>query len=133
VGRISGRNARLYVAITSGGSAESIAFLDKYNIDFSSPPIDVTAFGDSNKVYVAGLPDAKGAYSGFYDTATAQLLTAAQDGVARKAYLYTDLVGTPGQYWYGTALFDFGADFSVSGAAGVKGSFSAASAFLKVG
>ena len=88
--------------------------------------------GDSNKVYVAGLPDASGSYSGFYDDATAQMYTAGTDGVARKFYLYPS-TGSTTQYFFGTALFDFSLDSSVDGANTISGDFQAASLVSKVG
>lgn len=130
--RIAGRNGRLYAAIASGGTAEPIAFLSNWSVSFASDRFDVTAFGDTNKTYVAGLSDAQGTFSGFYDNATAQLYTAAVDGVARKFYLYPD-VTAPSQYWYGTGFFDFEASAGVDGAAAVSGSWNAASAVTKVG
>jgi hypothetical protein len=130
--RIHGRSGRLYAGITSAGTAESIAFLNQWSIDFSVDFVDVTAFGDTNKTYVSGLPDAQGSFGGFYDTATAQLYTAATDGVARKFYLYPDN-GTTGQYWFGTGLFDFSVSSGVDAAATISGNWRAASAIAKVG
>lgn len=132
MGAIHGRHGRLYTSITSGGTAEPIAYLNAWSINFTVDYPEVTSFGDTVKVYVAGLPDASGTFGGFYDTATAQLYTAATDGVARKFYLYPTNQST-GTYWFGTALFDF----SVSGAVGdtvtISGNWKAASAVAKVG
>ncbi|MDQ3106415.1 MAG: hypothetical protein M3Q68_01230 [Actinomycetota bacterium] len=130
--RIHGKSGRLYAAIASGGAAEPIAFLNAWTIDFSTDKADVTAFGDTNKVYSSGLPDSQGTFGGFYDTATAQLYTASQDGVARKFYLYPDNA-TTGQYWYGTALFDFSVSGGVGDAVGVSGAWNAAGAITKIG
>lgn len=130
--RIHGRAGRLYVAITSGGTAEPIAFLRSYSLGFATDNVEVTAFGDSNKTYVAGLPDATGSYAGFWDDATAQLYTAATDGVARKFYLYPDNTQT-GKYWYGTAIFDFSVEGAVDGSVNISGDFNAASQIAKVG
>lgn len=130
--RIAGRNGILYANIASGGTAEPIAFLTKFSMSFASDKIDQTAFGDTNKVYTAGLPDASGDYTGWYDTATAQLLTAAQDGVARKFYFYPS-TSSAGQYWYGTGLFDFGIDADYSGGVAISGSWAANSTITKVG
>src|SRR5262245_66222999 len=114
--RIAGRNGRLYVGITSAGTAEPIAFLSKFTASWTTDKYDVTAFGDANKSYVAGLPDFQATYNGWYDTATAQLYTAATDGVARKFYMYTDTVGTATtNYWFGTAFFDFNIEEPVDG------------------
>jgi hypothetical protein len=131
--RISGRNGRLYVNLTSGGTSEPITFVTNWSIKSASDRFEVTAMGDSTKVYVSGLPDAQGDVSAFYDSATAQLYSAAIDGVARKAYLYPDIVGSAGQYWFGTALFDFDVTVPVDGPVAVSGSWAAASAFSKVG
>jgi hypothetical protein len=132
MGRIAGRNGRLYAGIASNGTAEPIAYLNKWSVKFATDKIDVTSFGDTTKTYVSGLADAQGDFAGFYDTSTAQLYTAATDGVARKFYLYPD-TGTTSQYWFGTAIFDFNIDGSVDGPVAVSGSWAAASAVTKIG
>src|SRR5260221_14690626 len=77
---------------------------------------DVTAFGDGNMVYVAGLPDASGDFGGFMDDATSQTYIAAVDGLARNFYLYPDATNSPNVYWFGTILPDFSADGAIGGA-----------------
>ena len=130
--RIAGRNGMLYMNLTSAGTAEPVAYLNNWSLDFATDKIDVTAFGDTTKIYVSGLPDCQGTYAGFYDDATVQMYTAASDGVARKFYLYpsTSLVT---QYWYGTGLFDMSIDGTVDGPVAVSGSFAAASVTTKKG
>jgi hypothetical protein len=130
--RIAGRNGRLYMNLTSGGTAEPVTFLNSWALNFSTEKIDVTSFGDTSMVYVAGLPDAQGTYAGFYDDATVQMYTAATDGVARKFYLYPSTTNN-GQYWFGTGIFDTNIDASVDGAVAISGSFAAASVTAKVG
>lgn len=130
--RLHGREGRLYVALASGGTAEPVAFQTNWSLSFAVENVDVTAFGDTNKVYVAGLPDASGSYSGFYDDATSQLYTAATDGVARKFYLYTNK-NLATQYFFGTAFFDFSVETAVDGAVAVSGDFQAASSIIKAG
>lgn len=128
--RLHGSRGRLYAAIASGGTAEPIAFLNSWEMSFETEKADVTAFGDTNKVYVSGLPDASGSFAGWYDDATEQLYTAATDGVARKFYLYPSTTNNA-QYWYGTALFDFSVNGGISEGIAVSGSFAAASAVTK--
>ena len=130
--RIAGRNGRVYMALASGGTAEPLNFLASWSINFATDKIEVTAMGDSNKTYVAGLPDASGQFSGFYDDATVQTYTAATDGVARKMYIYPSILNA-GQYWYGTSLPDFNVSSSVSGAGEITASWNAASAWTKIG
>lgn len=120
------------MAITSGGTAEPVAYLSKLSFDAMSDKFEVTAFGDTNKAYVAGLPDFKGTFSGFYDDASAQTYTAAVDGVARKFYIYPN-TSTTTQYWMGTAFFDFSVALDVNGTADVSGSFAAATGATKIG
>ena len=128
----AGRSGRLYVGIASGGTAEPIANLKSWSIDFSVDRYDVTCLGDVNKVQVAGLPDTSGDFAGFWDSASAQLHTAALDGVARKAYLYPS-TSAPGIYWFGTANFDFHVEGAVDATVDIAGTWAAASAWAKVG
>lgn len=128
-----GRNGRLYMAILSAGLAEPIPLVSDFTQDAATDRVDVTAFGDAGKKYVAGLPDAKGTYAGFWDDATAQMFTAANDGIARKFYWYPDTTNAPTVYWYGTAFFDASYTFSVNDAAKNSGTWSAASTFAKNG
>lgn len=130
--RIHGRAGRVYMNILSGGTAEPLAFLSGWSINFATDKVDVTAFGDGNKIYVAGLPDASGDFSGFYDDATAQVFTAALDGVARKFYLYPSTL-TNTQYFYGTVLPDFKVNGDVAQAVQISSSWNAASVIQKAG
>src|SRR5687767_10137155 len=131
--RIHGRRGRIYIGVASDtASAEPIPFLNSWSLNREVDKADVTAFGDTNKVYVAGLPDASGDIGGFYDTETAQLYTAASDGLARKFYIYPDTTDTS-KYFFGTAFFDFNIEASATDPASVSGSWSAASSIIKVG
>jgi hypothetical protein len=130
--RIHGRNGRVYLGLASSGTAEPLQFQATWSISYSTDKAEVTALGDNNKVYVAGLPDASGEFSGFYDDATVQTYTAAVDGQPRHFYLYPSLL-TPGQYWYGDILPDFNVSGGVSGAVEVTASWNANSAITKIG
>jgi hypothetical protein len=133
VGRIAGRRGRIYMGIASdSASAEPLPFFADWSINFTTEKFDVTAMGDSNKVYVAGLPDAAGEFSGFYDDATNQTYTAAVDGLARKFYLYPSTSLTT-QYFFGTIFPDFSVNGGVNGAVAVSASWNAASQVQKVG
>lgn len=130
--RISGRQGRLYINLSSGGTAEPVAFLNNWSLAFSTGKIDVTAFGDTSMIYVSSLPDMQGTYAGFYDDASVQTYTAAVDGVARKFYLYPSTALNT-QYWFGTGIFDMNIDAAVDGAVAISGSFAAASPSAKMG
>lgn len=123
--RFHARNGVLYVGATSGAQASQAAFITSFTIDAKSDRVDVTAFGDTSKVYVQGLSDAQGTYAGFRDSGAKQLLAAAQDGLARKFYFYEDNA-TPTAYFFGTAFFDQSVSLGVSAAAALSGTWAAA-------
>ncbi len=131
--RRHGRNGRVYMDIAGGGSAALINFIADWSLAFTTAKVDVTGMGDQNLVYVAGLPDAKGTYSGFFDDATQQMYTAASDGNARKFYLYPDISNAPGTYFFGTSFFDVTGSGGVSKAVAISGTFDAATAVTRVG
>lgn len=129
--RIHGRNGRLYVGLASDTAAASpVIFETKWAQNFATDKVDVTALGDTNKVYVAGLPDSTGTFEGFYDTGSDQLFTAAQDGLPRKFYLYPTTADAT--YFFGTGFFDFNIAGGVEEAVTMSGGWSAASPVIKV-
>lgn len=131
--RIHGRNGRVYLGLASDTAvAVPLPFFATWSINFTTEKTDVTAMGDTNHVYVAGLPDAQGDFSGFYDDATVQTYTAAVDGLARRFYLYPSTLTTT-QYFFGTILPDFSVNGGVAGAVEVSASWNAASAITKIG
>jgi predicted secreted protein len=132
VARIHGRNGIIYVNLASGGTAEPVAYLNSWSIKMATDTAEVTAFGDTNKTYIAGLPDCSGDFGGYYDDASVQTYTAASDGIARKMYLYPSTLKTT-QYFYGSTIVDFSADAKVDGAVTISASWKAAGNIVKVG
>lgn len=132
--RITGRNGRIYMGIaSSAATAEPLAYVSKWGIEFIPEMLDVTAMGDDNDVYLGGQVAVGGDMSGFFDDATAQTYTAALDGQPRKFYLYPAASTTPGQYWFGTVIPDFKASAEVKGAVAFESSWKPNSKFAKVG
>lgn len=118
--------------LTGSAVATPLPFFANWSLNQVTDKAEVTAMEDTNKVYVAGLPDASGDFDGFYDDATVQTYTAAVDGLPRKFYLYPSVLNTA-QYWYGTILPDFSVNGGVAGAVAVKATWNAASAIGKMG
>jgi hypothetical protein len=129
---ITGRNGQLKVDQSAGanGSASTVANLTTFDIQQTRDKTEVTSFGDTTKTYVAGLADASGSFSGYWDSAGG--LQAVADGVARKFYLYPSTT-VQTSYWFGTATFDITVSTSVGGAVEVSGSWSAATPVSYVG
>lgn len=129
--RSHGRFSRVYMNLASGGTAEPIAFTRSWSLNQVTDKVDVTALGDANHIYVAGLPDASGEFAFWFDDASVQTYTAASDGIARKFYLYP--VASTSTYWFGTIFPDFSVSGAVDGAVEGSASWNAASTVAKVG
>lgn len=125
--RHHGRNGRVYLSATNGGTATPLPFQASWTINQVTDKQDVTAFGDANHTYVAGLPDSSGDFAGFADDQTSQTFVAAADGLSRTFYLYPDVVANPNNwYWMGNILVDASADGAVGGPVNFKASWNAA-------
>ena len=129
--RIHGRKGQVYVGIASGAAASPVAYLSDWSINFVVETAEVTAFGDPNKIYVSGLPDSSGDFTGFFDDTSRQLYTATRDGVSRNFYLYPDITDDPQQYWFGQIIPDFSVSGGVGKAVDIKSSWKAATAITK--
>ena len=133
--RIHGRNGIAYVAVFGGAAAAPMAFLSDWSINYTVAKVDVTCMGDPNLIWVAGLPDASGDFSGFYDTSTAQTYVSATDGQPRNFYLYPSTLGAqgsaPGQYFFGEILPDFSLAGGVAAAVSLKSTWNAATPIIR--
>lgn len=130
--RIHGRNGIAYVSVDAAGGpnpiASPMAFLSAWSMNYTVAKVDVTSMGDQNLIWVSGLPDASGDFTGFYDTSTAQTYVAATDGQPRNFYLYpTSLPAQLPQYFFGTILPDFALTGGVTAAVSLKSTWNAAS------
>lgn len=124
--RHHGRNGSVYLGVTNGAAASPCAFQSTWTLNKTVAKQDVTAFGDPNLVYVAGLPDSGGDFGGFWDDATAQTYQAATDGLSRTMYLYPDIANSPNVYFFGQILPDWSLDGAVGGGVNFKSTWQAA-------
>ena len=129
-----GRFGQLYMGIASGtATAEPVAYLSEWSLDLTTDVVDATSFGETTKTQLSGLANGTGSFSGFFDTATQQVFTAGQDGVARKVYLYPTTPATTGPYWFATAFFSSSVSASVGDAVKISGNINAATPLVRVG
>ena len=124
--RIHGRNGIVYIGVNNGDATSPTMYLSDWTINFTVAKVDVTAMGDQNLIWTAGLPDSSGDFTGFYDTGSAQTYLAAQDGLPRNFYLYPTINQT-GQYFFGQILPDYSLTGSVTAAVTLKSTWNAAS------
>ena len=130
--RFHGRNGVIYLGQAGWSpqtgqppAASPIAFVTDWTVNKNTDKTEVTAQGDGNKVYVAGLPDSSGDFNGWYDDATPQTYAASTDGLPRSFYLYESSL-TVANYWFGVILPDMGIAGGVGAAVSFKSSWSAA-------
>jgi len=110
-----GRKGAIYVGATNGAAAVALSGKTKWSVNFSTDFVETTAFGDTSKTYLAGLPDGTVAFEGFYNFGADALFTAASDGLARNFYLYPDSSDTT-TYFFGTGVIDVNLDVAVGDA-----------------
>lgn len=123
--RYHGSKGVVYISTTGSGTAIAAISLSQWSLDMATDKVDVTAFGDTNKQYVQGLKDIKGALSGYFDSADDALFDGAESTDGVKLYLYPSSLA-PTIYHYGPAWLDASIEVDAKGAVGVKGSFVAA-------
>lgn len=124
--RIHGRNGIVYLSVNHGDPATPLAYMSSWAISFTRQMIDVTAITDTQQIWAAGILEASGSFSGYWDDATAQAYTAASDGLPRNMYLYPDAAHM-GNVFSGQVL----PDLTITGA--VNGGVTVASSWVQAG
>lgn len=128
--RYHGKSGVVYMSTSGSGNASSVAQISSWSIDRATDKAEVTAFGDTNKVYVQGLPDMKGSFSGFWDDTETKIFTGADSTDGVKMYLYPSSNASTA-YWYGTAWIDAKMDVGVSDSVKVSVDWVAAGAWSR--
>lgn len=126
--RYAGRKGRVMMSTSGSGTAVTVLNITSFSINFETEKIDVTAFGDPNKVYVQGLPDVDGEFSFFWDDSDPTLYQASRSADGVKLYIYPS-EDALSRYFYGPAWTDFSIESDVNGAVQGSVSFSAAGAW----
>lgn len=121
-----------------GTPAVVLGSLNKWTLNMPRSYIEVTAFGDTNKVYVPDLQDVGGTIGGFYDMATPgpgasdPLFDAAEGDVPVKLGLVPDSTDAT-RSWEGLAYLDVSVDVAVNGAVTITGNFKGAGPWTRQG
>ena len=123
-----GRKGVVYISTTGSGTATLVALLNSWSLNRETDYAEVTAFGDTNKTYVQGLPDVSGELSGFWDSDSDALYDGSTSSDGVKIYLYPSS-DAPSKYFYGPAWLDVSFEVPNDEAATLSGSFRAKSAW----
>lgn len=131
IDRMAGDRGQIKMDAAGGTSVVTVASLNKWSLNMSKGMYDVTAFGDTNKVYVPGLPDISGTIAGFWDATDRTIFSVALGTVAP----YLNLIPTtlaPTYMWKGLAWLDANINVGSGGAVTIAGSFKAAGPWVMV-
>ena len=126
--RYDGGKGRIMLSTTGAGVAVTAVSMSSWSLNKATDKREVTAFGDTNKVYVLSLPDLTGSLSGWFDDTDDSLFDAAESADGGKLYLYpsTDALTI---YHYGPAFLDASIEVSATAAVSISGSFVARGAW----
>jgi hypothetical protein len=126
VDRIHGSHGQVKMDPTGATALVVVASLNKWDLDMSKEHVKVTAFGDTNQVYVDGLPDVKGTFGGWYDPVDGLGIFGVVFGTAKPALeLYPSSLDTTHKF-AGKGLLDAKISVDSAGAVSVSGAFVAA-------
>ena len=128
--RYHGRGGVVYLGTAGGAVPSTVATLSSWTIDMSQDKADVTGFHDTNKVYVASLPDMVGTVSGFWDDTDDNLNDASRSAGPISMYLYPTGLATA-KVWSGTAWIDMSIECPVDGPVTMSGDWAAASSWAQ--
>lgn len=126
--KIHGKNGAIWL----GGPKPTgikVAAKAEWTLQRNRDYVDATVFGDTNKTYLAGLPNVQGTFSGFLDTSGDLLLSAATSD-SQEIYLYADDTTAGAWVAHGPGLID--ANVTTSNTDGVRmtGEFRAQGAWV---
>ncbi len=125
VDRVHGMRGQVKMDKTGGATAVTVASISTWSCSFATDKVDVTCFGDPNKIYVQGLPDVSGSVGGFWDKTDRSLFEAARGTTACMLELIPNTLD-PTYLFTGLAWLDASIEVAVDGAVTISGDWSAA-------
>ena len=87
--KLHGKNGAIYLGGAKGSGVVEVATESAGTLQRNRDYVDATVFGDTNKTYLAGLPNVQGTFAGFLDSSGDIILHSATSG-AEIVYLYAD-------------------------------------------
>lgn len=122
---LSGRNGQVLYDPAGSTTFAALVSLKNWKASFKTDYIDVTCFGDTNKVKVPGLPDISGSGEGFWNSTNVVLFTASSATTPGRLKLVPSSVEST-FFWSGLAYLSADIDVPVDGAPAVSFAWTAA-------
>jgi hypothetical protein len=117
-----GKKSVIYLSTGGAAQAAYVPFIAEWTLDKSVDTVEVTSFGDTNKVFVQGLPNLAGTFSGFFDSAQDVIFDASESATPVKMYIYPS-TDVPSNYHFGTAWISASMASGIAAAVTMTGSF----------
>lgn len=122
--KLHGKNGAIYLGGPKG-TGTKVATKTEWSLQRNRDYVDATVFGDTNKTYLAGLPNIQGNYAGLLDT-SGDLLFSASTSDALLIHLYADDVASPAVLVaHGSGFLDASITASITDAVKITGEFRA--------
>lgn len=119
---LHGKDGQVLWNPTAASPLTPLISIKSFKISLKTDKVPVTCFGDTNKVYVPGLPDVSGSFAGFWNSDDLALMAAAQ--ALTPGYLELIPHSTENSFAFsGQAYLDADLDTSVDGAPAITGTF----------
>lgn len=125
--RLHGKNGQIYMD-ADGASPFSYALLADLNawtLDMKTDRVEVTAFGDTNKRRVSGLPDFSGTIGGWFNAFNVAYLDAVLAGIAVQLKLIPNSADST-VFFSGLANIDGSVNCPATGGVSMAGTWDAA-------
>lgn len=126
--RLHGKDGQIQMDPAGGSTLVTLGDMNAWTLNMATDRVEVTAFLDTNKRRVAGLPDFSGTLGGFFNavaTSSPAYFAAVLAGDPVTLRLIPN-VNDPTVYFQGLANVDGSVDVSATGAVTMAGSWDAA-------
>lgn len=131
--KLHGKNGAIYLGGAKGSGGIKVATKSSWTLQRNRDYVDATVFGESNKTYLAGLPNVQGSFAGILDVSGDLLLSAATSD-SQTMYLYADddpfSTTSTVLVAHGPALIDANVDASNTDAVRITGEFRAQGSWI---
>lgn len=130
--RIHGKTGQIQMDPAGGSALVVIGDMNSWTLDMSTDRVDMTAFGDTNKHRVSGLPDYSGGIGGFWNavaTSSPAYFAAVLAGLPVTLRLVPN-TNDPTVYFQGLANIDGSVNVGSNGGVTTRGKWDAAGNWL---
>jgi hypothetical protein len=111
---------------TGGATTVAVADMKAWSLSMEREQADVTAFNDTVKQYVLGLPDCQGTYEAWWTSASSPALFDVAQGTTAVTLDLIPSTTEPTFFFTGLAYLDASIDVGMDGGISISGKFVAA-------